>query len=161
MSRTGYVNGSDIALLVNVAKEGQPEEWKVLLGAKSHKRQVKANTKSIVDKDTENSKFQKKSVKTVDVSISVDCFVKLGEDGISAAEIDDLCMQGKEVKLRYGYRTAQTGDTYVEGFFIIDSFEESSQAQEEMTFTASFSNSGEVKRVKATTTTTPRPGVGG
>lgn len=146
--RNGYVNGSDIVLLVNVAKSGA-ENYKVLLGAKQHKLSVKSNTKTIVDKDMGNPKFQKKSVKTIDVSISVDCFVKLAEDGISAQEIEDLLYEGAEVKLRYGFRKTQQGDTYREGLFIIDSFEETSSAQEEMTFTASFSNSGEVKRVAA------------
>ena len=48
------------------------------------------------------------------------------------------------VKLKYGFAQEETGDDYEEGEFAIDSLEETSQAGEDVTYSAQFSSSGEV-----------------
>lgn len=67
--------------------------------------------------------------------------------GIIATEIQELFKKGKPIKLRFGYRETKEGATYEEGMFIIDSFEVTTPAKEESTYSASFSNTGEVKTV--------------
>jgi len=54
--------------------------------------------------------------------------------------------QKKNVMLKYGFAEAdeQTGDDYEEGEFVIDSLEETSQAGEDVTYSAQFSSSGDV-----------------
>lgn len=149
-TRTGYVNGSDITVFINTGTSDKPK-YEHTLGAKSHKCSTKAATKTIVDKDLGNPKFEKKSVKSLSISISVDGLVKLQTTGLTSDKLEELMMAGKEVMLRYGYKTAKTGDTYVQGMFIIESLDITSTAQEEATYSATFANSGEVKRVTATT----------
>lgn len=147
MSNTSYLNGSEITLLIE--KSGK---WIPTLGAKSHKIASKSNSKEIVDKDTTNSLYKSKTVNSIEVTISVDGFVKIGtaDDGIIASELYALHKEGKPIKLRYGYRENAPADaTYEEGLFIIDSIDLTHPAKEEATYSASFSNTGEVKTVKA------------
>lgn len=151
MATTSYLNGSDITLLVE-----KGDKWVLTLGAKSHKISSKSNSKEIVDKDTTNSLYKTKSVNSIEVTLSVDGFVKIGtaDDGITASELYALHKEGKPVKLRYGYRSnAPTDATYEEGMFLIDSIEMTHPAKEEATYSASFSNTGEIKTVKASSTT--------
>ena len=151
MATTSYLNGSDITLLVE-----KGNKWVPTLGAKSHKISSKSNSKEIVDKDTTNSLYKTKSVNSIEVTLSVDGFVKIGtaDDGIIASELYALHKEGKPVKLRYGYRSnAPTDATYEEGMFLIDSIEMTHPAKEEATYSASFSNTGEIKTVKASPTT--------
>lgn len=146
---TTYLNGSDITLLIE--RDGK---WIPTLGAKSHKIAGKSNSKEIVDKDTTNSLYKTKSVNSLEITITVDGFVKIGKDdsGIIASELFALYKAGKPVKLRYGYRNnAPQGATYEEGEFIIDSIDETHPAKEEATYNATFSNTGEVKTVVAST----------
>ena len=148
MATISYLNGSDITLLVE-----KGNKWVPTLGAKSHKISSKSNSKEIVDKDTTNSLYKTKSVNSIEVTLSVDGFVKIGtaDDGIIASELYALHKEGKPVKLRYGYRSnAPTDATYEEGMFLIVSIEMTHPAKEEATYSASFSNTGEIKTVKAT-----------
>lgn len=147
-TQTQYLNGSDIALLLE-----KGNKWVPTLGAKSHKLAVKSATKERVDKDTPNSLYKSKEVKTLEITINVDGFVKIGTDtdGVIADELHAMIKEAKPVKLRYGYRTTPTGGAeYEEGLFIIDSFERTDPASDDATYSASFSNTGEVKTVKAT-----------
>lgn len=141
---TAYLNGSEITLLVE-----KNSKWVPTLGAKTHKYSGKSNSKEIVDKDTTNSLYKSKTVNSIDITISVDGFVKIGDvqDGIIASEIQELFKKGKPIKLRFGYRETKEGATYEEGMFIIDSFEVTTPAKEESTYSASFSNTGEIKTV--------------
>ena len=52
----------------------------------------------------------------------------------------------KNILLKYGLAAAveQTGDEYEEGEFVIESLEETSQAGEDVTYSAQFSSSGEI-----------------
>lgn len=151
MSNTSYLNGSEITLFIE-----KNSKWIPTLGAKSHIISSKSNSKEIVDTDTTNSLYKTKSVNSIEVTLSVDGFVKIGmaDDGIIASELYALHKEGKPVKLRYGYRSnPPTGATYEEGMFLIDSIEMPHPAKEEATYSASFSNTGEIKTVKASSTT--------
>lgn len=148
---TTYLNGSDITLLIE--RNGK---WLPTLGAKTHKIARKSNSKEIVDKDTTNSLYKTKSVNSLEITITVNGFVKIGtdENGIIASELVALYKAGKPVKLRYGYRNnAPQGATYEEGEFIIDSIDETHTAKEEATYNAAFTNTGEVKTVNASSST--------
>ena len=51
----------------------------------------------------------------------------------------------KPVKLKYGFAQETTGDKYEEGLFVITSLEESSPADDDATYSATFENSGVVE----------------
>ena len=134
-----YINGSDIMLYL----DGKPS-----LAAKSHKISYKTNTKQIITKDVQNSLYAQKIVTRIDVSISCDALVAVGDSkSFGSTELLAKLKEAKTVDLRYGNKD-NTG-TFEEGKFIIDSIDITSPAGEEASYTATFSNYGEVKTVPA------------
>jgi len=51
----------------------------------------------------------------------------------------------KPVKLKYGYTESETGTSYEEGLFVITNLEESSPADDDATYSATFENTGNVE----------------
>lgn len=130
------INGSDIALFVG---------GKMMLGAKSHKRQVKTTTTVITDKDMDDSLYDKKVVKKVEVTISCDGFIKTTDTTIDALET--AIMEGKVVTLKYGYKEGK-GDgapSFTEGEFVVMSFDRTDPASDNSTYSATFVNNGKPK----------------
>lgn len=130
------INGSDIALFVG---------GKMMLGAKSHKRQVKTTTTVITDKDTDDSLYDKKVVKKVEVTISCDGFIKTTDTTIDALET--AIMEGKVVTLKYGYKDGKGGSepSFTEGEFVVMSFDRTDPASDNSTYSATFVNNGKPK----------------
>lgn len=130
------INGSDIALFV---------AGKMMLGAKTHKRQVKTTTTVITDKDSEDSLYDKKVVKKVEVTITCDGFIKTTDTTIDA--IESAIMEGKVVTLKYGYKEGKGGEspTLTEGEFIVTSFDRTDPASDNSTYSATFVNNGKPK----------------
>lgn len=131
---TEIINGSSIMLFL----DGKPT-----LVAKSHKIAYKSSTESVVTKDIESSLYGQKVVKQIDVTISVDAFVAAKNDsGVVADDLVAELLKAKEVTCRYGKKD-KTGK-YMEGKFIIDSVDITSQAGERATYSATLSNSGAI-----------------
>lgn len=144
---TKIINGSDIMLFVEVEKEGT-KKFIPTVAAKSHKLSYKASTKTRVTKDTENSMYEEKSVKTISVSISVDGLVALDSEKADSADILQMMKRGQAVKAKYGVKNESAADSYEEGMFIIESWDQSSPAAEDASYSATLINTGEVKTVK-------------
>ena len=139
-----YINGSDIMLYL---------DSKPSLAAKSHKISYKTTSKQIITKDVKNSLYTNKIVTRIDVSISCDALVAVGDSkSFGSDELLAKLKEAKTVDLRYGNKN-NTG-TFEEGKFIIDSIDISSPAGEEASYTATFSNYGEVKTVPASSSAT-------
>lgn len=138
-TETKYINGSDIVLSVGD---------KVMLGAKTHKRQIKTTTTVVTDKDVEDSLYERKVVKKVDITITCDGFCKTGDTSIE--EIEEAITQGKSVKLKYGYKQSKNGGkSFTEGDFIVSSFDETDPASDNSTYSATFVNDGKPSKVTA------------
>lgn len=138
-TQTAYVNGSDIVLAVGD---------KVMLGAKTHKRQIKTTTTVVTDKDVEDSLYDKKVVKKVEITITCDGFRKTGDTSLE--EIEEAVTQGKTVKLKYGYKQGKNGGkSFTEGDFIISSFDQTDPASDNSTYSATFVNDGKPTKVTA------------
>lgn len=138
-TETKYINGSDIVLAVGD---------KVMLGAKTHKRQIKTTTTVVTDKDVEDSLYERKVVKKVDVTITCDGFCKTGDTSIE--EIEEAITQGKTVKLKYGYKQGKNGGkSFTEGDFIVSSFDQTDPASDNSTYSATFVNDGKPTKVTA------------
>lgn len=131
-----HINGSDIALFVGE---------KMMLGAKTHKRQIKTTTAVVSDKDIEDSLYDEKVVKKVEITISADGFIKNGDTTLD--ELETAVTQGKTVTLKYGYKTGKGGGapTFTEGVFVVTSFDRTDPASDNSTYSATFVNSGKPK----------------
>ena len=128
------VNGSSIMLFVGD---------KPTLVAKSHKISYKSSTESVITKDVDSSLYAQKMVKQIDVTISVDAFVAVSNNGgIVADDLVSELLKAKEVTCKYGKKD-KTGKCQ-EGKFIIDSIDITSQAGERATYSATLSNSGPI-----------------
>lgn len=131
---TEIVNGSSIMLFIGD---------KPTLVAKSHKISYKSSTESVVTKDVESSLYAQKMVKQIDVTISVEAFVAVPNNGgIVAEDLVSELLKAKEVTCKYGKKD-KTGK-HQEGKFIIDSIDITSQAGERATYSATLSNTGPI-----------------
>lgn len=134
-----YVNGSDIVLAVGE---------KVMLGAKTHKRQIKTTTTVVTDKDVEDSLYERKVVKKVEITITCDGFCKTGDTSLD--DVEAAVTQGKTVTLKYGYKQGKDGGkSFTEGNFIVSSFDRTDPASDNSTYSATFINDGKPSKVTA------------
>lgn len=144
MRPNGVVNGSDIVLFINTSEDNASPNYEAVAACTSSKISYKSGTKTRATKDAKNSLFKAKTVNSVDVNISVEAFVFI-DSKFTYSELRKKIKKGELVKLKYGFEEEQTGDEYEEGMFVIDSLDMNNPAQEDSTFSAQFSNSGEVE----------------
>lgn len=130
------VNGSDIVLFIGK---------KMMLGAKTHKRQIKTTTTTTTDKDQEDSLYDEKTVKKVEITINCDGFIKTGDTTLD--ELEDAIFSGKTVTLKYGYKEGKGGGapSFTEGEFIVTSFDRTDPVGDNATYSAAFINNGKPK----------------
>lgn len=132
-------------------KEGVEEsavKWLPSLGAKSHKISQKAELKTRQTKDTDSSDWDEKEVKKLSVTISVDGLVAIRDGAVGYSSLDEMQLSKKRVKVRYGAKADQLKGKYKEGFFLIESLEQTSPAgSEDATYSTTLVNTGAVKVV--------------
>lgn len=127
-----YIQGSDIALFVGE---------KMMMGAKSHKRQIKSSTTTITDKDIEDSLYDQKTVKKVEITISAEGFLKKSDTSIE--DLEKAVVEGREVTLKYGYKKTKNGGVvFTEGQFVCTSLDRNDPASDNSTYSATFVNTG-------------------
>lgn len=148
--KTGdIIEGRDLMMYINTASGGATPTYTPQAAATSHTITYSGETKERVTKDTANGAYGEKKVTKLSVSIKCEALVSFGD----AAGYDKLLevMKSREpVKLKYGFTQEQAGDKYEEGMFVITSLEQSSAAEEDATYSATFENSGAVEtRTKA------------
>ena len=139
-----YVEGRDIMLFVNTAESAATPTWEKTAAATSHTISYSGETRERVTKDTESGAFSQKSVTKLSCTITCEALKTYNAD----MGYDTLLKQFKErtpVKLKYGYTTSDTGTSYEEGLFVITSLEESSPADDDATYSATFENPGNVE----------------
>lgn len=141
-----YVDGGAIMLYVEIGSDSD-KKFVATAGAKSHKISYKATMKTRQTKDTENSLYEQKDVKTIAVTISVDGLVAVGDNRIGSKELLQMLKKGTKVKVRYGAKADALKGSYEEGLFLIESWEESSPAGDDATYSAQLVNSGAVQTV--------------
>lgn len=138
--KTGVKEGSDLMLYFNKGTAQAPQ-WKPTALATSHKYSFKAETKE--RKTKEEGKWVRKTVTKMSISITCDALQSYDAE-VGLKEFKAAAKAGKAILLKYGLKEESTGDTYESGEFVIASIEESSQAGEDATYSASFESSGEI-----------------
>ncbi len=145
MARSGYVEGGDLMLYIKTGSDASPV-YQPQAAATNHTITYSGETKERVTKDTANGAFSEKKVTKLSVQIKADALVMFGE-GFTYDKLVELMKKREPVKLKYGFANEQTGDKYEEGMFVITSLEQSSQAGEDATCSATFDNTGEIQTV--------------
>lgn len=140
MEDVTYRDGSDLMLFF----KGKPT-----LAAKSHKVGFKTTTKEVITKDSKNSKYSRKKVKKIDVSVTCDALTVVETDSgaVGYTEMIAELKKGVSVELKFGLK--DKSGSFEKGNFIIDSIELNTPAGDEVSYTAQFSNDGEVETVTA------------
>ena len=134
-------DGKDIMVYVNTGTDETPS-WSPTAAATSHKISSTSEKKTRKTKDS-TGLYSDSRVVGLSQTITVDA---LSGDG--AASYDALYAMwkaAKPVKLKYSTTAEASGDKYEEGLYIIDTLEETSPADDDATYSATFSNAGAIE----------------
>ncbi len=137
------LDGRNLMLYINTSEDPDSPSWKAQALATSHTITYNTETKERLTKDSPGGNPEKR-ITSVTVTIKADALRSFGDSDKKL--LLKTMKQKKNVMLKYGFAEAdeQTGDDYEEGEFVIDSLEETSQAGEDVTYSAQFSSSGDV-----------------
>lgn len=139
-----YIEGRDLMVFVYTSGGSGGPTWTKTAAATSHTISYSAETKERVTKDTENGAFSQKSVTKLSVSISVEALTTYQAD-CGFKSLLKMFKERKPVKLKYGFTTDEGTEEHEEGLFVITSLEESSPADDDATYSATFENTGNVE----------------
>ena len=134
----GYVNGSDMLLMVGTKAIGSCE---------SHEAEYKSETKDravkpLAGKPVGAGLWKDKSVTGLSISISADGLVLEGETETTYAEMLKMWKDGKAIDVACFPRTGDE-KPYLKGKFVITSLKESHAAGEDSKYSISLENAGE------------------
>lgn len=132
-----YINGSDLLLKINDAAIGHCTSHSVSFSSETKDRAVKP----VASASRAAGLWKDKTVTGLSISISFEglrCY-KETEGGLE--EIAPEWGKGSQVFVECFHRGE--ADPYLSGYFVIDSLEESSPAQDDATYSGQLSNCGE------------------
>lgn len=135
----GYINGSDLLLTVAGKCIGHCSSHTLTFNAETSDRSVKPPSTAAKSAGL----WKDKAVKSLSVSIKAEGIAYQGEaeGGISALLAAYKGAAPVEVK---GFYRGKDAAPYLSGRFVITSLEESSPAQDDVTYSVSLENCGEV-----------------
>ena len=135
-TKEGVMDGRDLMLYIDTAESGDTPTWQAQALATSHTITYNTETKERLTKDSPGGNPEKR-VTAVNVTIKADALRSFGDKD---KKLLLATMKAKKnIKLKYGL-----ANEYEEGEFVIDSLEETSQAGDDVTYSAQFSSSGDV-----------------
>lgn len=135
------IQGQDLMVKFNTGTAEQPE-YTAQAMATNHVITYNSETKDRLTKDQKDGNPLKRITKTT-VQIKTDGLRSFGD---TQKKMLLAALKSKQnVLLQYGFAEEVVGDEYEEGEFVIDSLEETSQAGEDVTWTAQFTSSGTVE----------------
>ena len=143
MSKSGYVNGSDMLLYVNSKAIGHCTSHTTTYNSETKDRAVKPAATSGIS----SGMWKGKGVVGLSISISADGLRFYDESECGYKELLALWKAGASVTVKCAERVETTGGTapsaYLEGNFVITSLEESNPAQDDASYKVSLENDGE------------------
>lgn len=130
-------------LYVNTGESNESPTWQAQAMALSHTITYSTETKERLTKDSPGGNSEKR-ITSVKVSIKAEALRSFGDKDKKL--LLKAMKEKKNVYLKYGFTEAdeQAGDDYEEGSFVITSLEETSQAGEDVSYSAQFESSGEI-----------------
>lgn len=138
------LDGRNLMLYLNSAETNDAPTWQAQALATSHTITYNTETKERLTKDSPGGNPEKR-ITAVTVTIKADALRAFGDKDKKL--LLKAMKEKQNVLLKYGFakEDEQEGDDYEEGEFVIDSLEETSQAGEDVTYSAQFSSSGDVQ----------------
>lgn len=141
------MDGRDLMLYINTSEDSSNPEWKAQALATNHVITYTTETKERLTKDSPGGNPEIR-ITAVKVVIKADALRSFGD---ADKKLLLATMKAKKnILLKYSFAAEETGDEYEEGEFAIDSLEETSQAGEDVTYSAQFSSSGAVETKQKT-----------
>ncbi len=138
MADTGYINGSDLLLMVGEKAVGHCSSHTLTFNSETKDRSVKP-----VSSAAKSSGLWKgKGVTGLSISISAEGLRFYDETENGYEQLAPLWGKGTSVTVKAFKRGGDT-EPYVKGNFVIASLEESSPAQDDATYSISLENDGE------------------
>lgn len=139
-----YIEGRDLMVFVDTSDGSGGPTWTKTAAATSHTISYTAETKERSTKDSENGAFSQKSVTKLSTSITVEALTTYQAD-CGFKTLLKMYKTRKPVKLKYGFASDEGSDEHEEGLFVITNLEESSPADDDATYSATFENTGVVE----------------
>lgn len=136
-----YVEGRDLMVYIF-----ETDTYKPQAAATSHRITYSGETKERVTKDSSNGAFSNKKVTKLSVTIQCEALTLFGTGNVYE-KLLAIMKSRQPVKLKYGYTEEAGGasSSYEEGMFVITSLEQSSPADDDATYSATFENDGNVE----------------
>ena len=146
MAKSGFVNGSDILLMINGKAVGSCTSHTTTFSSETKERAVKP----VASAGISAGLWKKKGVVGLSVSISAEGLRFYNETECGFKELFALWKAGAPVTCKCFERneTAATGGSvtvtpYLEGSFVITSLEETGPAQDDATYSVELENDGQ------------------
>lgn len=138
MADTGYINGSDLLLMVGEKAIGHCTSHTLTFNSETKDRSVKP----VASAAKSSGLWKGKGVTGLSISISAEGLRFYDETENGHEQLAPLWGKGTSVTVKAFKRGSDT-EPYVKGNFVIASLEESSPAQDDATYTISLENDGE------------------
>lgn len=139
MTGTGYINGSDLLIFVGGKAVGHATSHTTTFNSETKDRAVKA----VATAPKSASKWKEKGVTGMSVSISVEGLRCKGETENGYKALLAAWIKGESVEVK-GIERGNDTKPYLTGKFVIASLEESAPAEDDVTYSLSLENDGEV-----------------
>lgn len=143
MAKTGYMNGSDMLLMVGGKCFGHCTSHSVSMNSETKDRAVKP----VMTAGITRGLWKEKGVVGLSISIQGDGLVFYEETEFSYSDLVGLWKAGQPVTVKCFERAESGGstapDAYLEGSFVITNVEMSAPAQDDATYSISLENNGE------------------
>ncbi len=138
MEDQGYINGSDLLLMVGGKAIGHCTSHTLTFNSETKDRAVKP----VASASKSAGLWKNKGVTGLSISISAEAlrFYEESENGYE--QIAPLWGKGQSVEVK-AFKRGSDEEPYVSGKFVIASIEETSPAQDDSTYTVSLENDGE------------------
>lgn len=150
MADTGYINGSDLLLMVDGKAVGHCTSHTLTFNSETKDRAVKP----VASAAKSSGLWKGKGVTGLSISISAEGLRFYDETENGHEQIAPLWGKGDSVEVK-AFKRGGDETPYVSGNFVIASLEETSPAQDDATYSVSLENDGEpdIYPGKPTTTT--------
>lgn len=138
---TGYVNGSNLLLKLGTKFLGHCTSHTITYNTETKDRAVKP----VATATTSAGLWKEKGITGVSVSISAEGLRTYDETEMTVKDIRDAWKLGTPIQV-YGWErdSASNTDYNMSGSFVITSFEEAMPAQDDVTYSITLENNGQV-----------------
>lgn len=150
---TGYINGSDLLLMVGGKAVGHCTSHTLTFNSETKDRAVKP----VASAGKSSGLWKGKGVTGLSISISAEGLRFYDETENGHEQVAPLWGKGDSVEVKAFKRGSDTAP-YLVGKFVIATLEETSPAQDDATYSISLENDGEPETYPGKTPATPKQG---